>query len=558
MTNCNPTSDPDDDSGEVDDDTGTCPLNCASDFEISVPCRVIKNGESLQISASETGDSPPGNYQWTTTSPNLTLSNDTTPNVTVKGDSPSASFEADTIKVTRSQAGCPDVEKEVKVTVYEFTEIKVTVKPTPANTARAGFAAPANHELKITSGSTDFAANLPIVLMRCKDRKADLELKAEPADLPIHWNLERNSDDHASLGAAGDLPALAVAADKRKATLDVYQKGSFRIRPFVTCDGSDTFDANHAPLCLNLVLANATVVRDKSRARTTNLSVTRANTHLRIVNGAWGPAPLSAATLAAAGQAMELISDVTGGGADGRLGLDQVFCGLINNVVIRDVFFHYRDTTPVAPAPATNHRIRLIAVSNQAAATGANATWGTFFQTGDPAPVLHALPLLDSGLTPNGIGGDTALMTRSQADPSTRVNRPVGQRWTTRCIDSPGTPMPRNHLGNANAVMNRIDYRYRFKAAFCFWTNRDKNRGQTDKMAERTYSVVREYNWEIRGVWNLTWPAASLPNLTATTAHTIRMSNRVSHNNYLEDAKDRSVEVRPPSGVAAGLSRDAQ
>jgi hypothetical protein len=245
---------------------------------------------------------------------------------------------------------------------------------------------------------------------------------------------------------------------------------------------------------------------------------------------------------------MELISDVTGGGADGRLGLDQVFCGLVNNVAIRNVNFLYRDTTA---APPTNHRYRLVAVSNPGAATG------SIFMPGDPAPVPHVLPLLDSGLTPHGEGADTALMTRSQADPSTRVNRPVGIRFTTRCIDSPGTPAPRTHPSNANAVMNGIDYQYRFVAAFAFWTNRDKTRAKSDKMAERVYSVLRMFTWEIRGVWDVNWPAGAPAVLNATTAHTISISGP-STKSPLEDAKANGVEVRPPSGVAAGLSWNAQ
>ncbi len=538
------------------DPTGPVPVTphedkvCPTSVTIEAACRILKVGEAKTVKAVDPDGTSSGTYKWTTTSGKGTLTNDSSATVTVTaGAAASASYEDIVLKVTRSEAGCPDVAAEVKLTVFQFDKIKVTVEPTPPNTVRAGYAPPADHVVEITSDSTDFGANTPVVLMRCKDREAALELTAAPPDLPIHWHVARNSADHATLGGSGDLPTLTPEADVTKAVLKADNKGSFNIRPFVSCTGDATFDANHAPVCLNLVLADATVQADKSAAYTPNLSVTLNVNDLRVVNGAWGPAPLSAATLAAAGCAMELVSDVTGGGADGRLGLDQVFCGLVNNVAIRNVNFLYQDTTV---APPTNHRHRLRAVSNQS-----DATSNVVFLSTDPAPILHALPLLDSGLTPHGEGGDTALMTRSQADPSTRVNQPVGIRFTTRCIDSPGTSGPRTHYENANAVMNGIDYQYRFVAAFCFWTNRDKARGKTDKMAERVYSVLRMFTWEIRGVWDVSWPAGSPATVTPTTPHTISISGPQTKT-PLEDAEDNNVEVRPPSGVAAGLSWDAQ
>ena len=550
-----PTPPPADAGGSLPGGVSTpCCVSGITGLTIVSPCRFIPKGKTKTFEAN--GAPAGGNYSWTASGGISIVGGANTKTVQVRGDTTSGALDAAELQVTY-RCGSHSRQASVKLTVFEITGIRVTVEATPANTVRASYAAPADHVETITSGSRDFGTNDPIVLMRCPNRGVELMAVAQPAGLPMQWHRLRNSADHASLGGAGDLPTISPdASDRHKAALTLNQKGSFHIQPFVSCVGDATFDADHAPKCLNLVLADATVVRDRSAAHNTALSVNRQNTWLRIVNGAWGPAPLSAATLANAGMAMELVSDVTGGGADGRLGLDQVFCGLINNVLIRNVFFHYRDTVA---APPTNHRIRLIAVSNQAAATGNDPTWSSFFQTGDPAPILHALPLLDSGLNPAGAGADTALMTRSQADPSTRVNRPVGQRWTTRCIDSPGTPMPRNHLGNPNAVMNRIDYQYQFKAAFCYWTNRNKNRGQTGHIAERTYSVLRLYDWEIRGEWGVTnWPAGALPTLNATTAHTIRKFNETTTAPTERAQRDRSIEVRPPSGVSAGLSRDAQ
>lgn len=538
----------------VDDTTVRCCESGITGLTIDQPCRFIPRGRTRTFRA--TGTPAGGSYSWSASGGISIVGAANDQSVAVRGDRTSATVGAATLTVTY-RCGSQTRSETVQVTVFRITAIRITVRPTPPRTVRPGFAAPAAHVETISSGSLDFGANQPVVLMRCPTRTVRLRARVRPAGLPVRWHRARNSADHADLGGPADLPTLgADGADPARARLTLDQKGSFHIRPFVACQGDDTFDPEHAPRCLNLVLADATLVRDRSAAHNGQLQVQRQAGSVRIVNGNWGPAPLSAATLAAAGIAMELVCDVTGGGANGRLGLDQVFCGLINNVEIRNVFFFYRDNTV---APPTNHRLRLIAVSNGAAATGNHATWGAFFRAGDPAPVLHALPLLDTGLTPHGVGADTALMSRSQADPSTRVNRPVGQRWTTRCIDSPGTSMPRTHLGNPNAVMRRIDYQYRFKAAFCFWTNRSRSRAQTGHIAERTYTAIRSYRWEVRGVWDVTaWPAGALPTLNATTAHTIRVFDRFTAAPLQRARHERRMEVRPPSGVAAGLTRDAQ
>lgn len=63
-----------------------------------------------------------GTYAWTTASAKIKLTNANTPTVTVEGlATPSASREAETIKVTRSAPGCSPIVKTVKVTVARVT-----------------------------------------------------------------------------------------------------------------------------------------------------------------------------------------------------------------------------------------------------------------------------------------------------------------------------------------------------------------------------------------------------------------------------------------------------
>src|SRR5262249_55950834 len=156
--------------------------------------------------------------------------------------------------------------------------------------------------------------------------------------------------------------------------------------------------------------------------------------NVTIRNGLW-------TTLAHAGMAMQLSVDVTGGGVDGLLGLDRVFGGLVNNLSHVDINAVYHDGVAAHP----NHHWINRDVSNGGAATGGSAGGTPVFQPGDPAPVPYSWPLLDSGRSPNGIGGDTATMGRSRI--ASRVAAPggIGQRWAIECMDSPGRSFDNTH-----------------------------------------------------------------------------------------------------------------
>lgn len=103
--------------------TQTCPLNCPSDFVIEAPCSIIKaGGGTVQITASELPGFSGGSFAWTTSSSKIRLSNANSASVTVEGlADPSSGRDAETISVTRSANGCPDVTKTVSVTVAKVT-----------------------------------------------------------------------------------------------------------------------------------------------------------------------------------------------------------------------------------------------------------------------------------------------------------------------------------------------------------------------------------------------------------------------------------------------------
>ncbi|HKV24496.1 MAG TPA: hypothetical protein VJN93_07875 [Candidatus Acidoferrum sp.] len=445
----------------------------------------------------------------------------------------------------------------VNVTVVQFSDMTATIKPTPqnspANAVSAGLAAPGTHTFQCASISRNFTVNTPLVLMRNAQPDIELKVTCVPPRLPILWQAIRNEADSGSLGKAGDVPTVTPDAhDVKKATLNASAKGSFRVRAYIDCNDTgkyeDLIDCEPS-IPLNLVLADARLVKDNSAAnsggRSGNLSTNIGNHYITVVNGLWptGGGALTAAHLRQAGMGMKIIADVTGGGADGRLGLDKVFSGLVNMVQNRDVIGTYTDNT-VAP-PTTQHW-KFIAASNAAAATG-GAAGSNFFQPGDPAPALYQLPLLDSGRPSAGTGGLTATMSRSAAHAS--VDRSVGQRWTIQCVDSPKISFPVKHPANTDAQLSQIHYHYEFIACFCFWTNITVDRGATGDPADRLYSVLRIDHWEILGDWNVVM--AGVPparTLRVVNRHKITVPSRRTIS-PLGRAQDNTVEVRGPSGI---------
>jgi hypothetical protein len=438
----------------------------------------------------------------------------------------------------------------VSATVAQFTEIKATIQSTPANTPRAGIAAPADHVYKNTSISEDFAINKPLVLMRNAQPNIALEVTAAPAGLPIRWQAIRNKADAAKLGSSTEVPTVtSTAATPHKATLNTERGGSFRVRAYIDCNGSTTYSEKEPSIPLNLVLADVTLVADNSAANPgthapNTVKATIDATGVLIENGKWPTgATLTATDLNDAGMGMEIIADVTGGGADGTLGLDCVFAGLVNNLANDEIGATYTDSSV---APAKNYGFKNIYVSNGGDGSG-SFEGNPVFKSGDHDPKIFAFPHLDTGRDGAGAGGETACMGRS--GPPTPGNRPIGKRWTIRCVDSPSRWFSSNHPVTAAAVLTKIHYRQEFIANFCFWTNITKSRAATGDPADRRYSVLRIIPWQIVADWNVDY-SVNPPTLTATTAHKITSpAAGRTEVKPIGRAQDHHVEVRPPSGI---------
>jgi hypothetical protein len=434
-------------------------------------------------------------------------------------------------------------------TVASFTRIEAAVKSTPANTPGRS-PAPADHVFASNKLDPDFARNAPLVLMKRAQPDVEVKVTAAPANLPILWQAVRNKDDHKDLGKEDEVPGIKAKANVYEATLDCNGGGSFRIRPYLDNNGDDKYGDGEPSIPLNLVLARVHIVKDNSKGINSNLRSRGIAGGVEIKNGTW-PGTWPACTAAnGAGMTMEIVADVRGGGANGRLGLDKVFGGLINMLTGNEITLTYTDTTPVAPNPPVVRTIRNRYVTNRGSATGVyNGT--PMFKPGDPAPALLAFPVLDTGRNPGGLGGETAVMS-SSGKWDLSVDRPVGQRRTLRCIDSPGRSFLAAHPGNPNAKLSKIHYVQRFRAHFCFWTNAGSNRGNTNAVADRTYSVKELMDWEAGGDWEVDCSAA-VPTLKVAKKHKIKVSGRRTLK-PIGRAQDNGIEVRPPSGITQAIS----
>jgi len=460
----------------------------------------------------------------------------------------------------------------VLLTVVKFSEIKATIKATPATPPNPNyvpaplpyptFPAVIDHEFKTTKADEDFVANPPLPLVRNAQPDIKLELKAAPAGLTISWDAVRNPKDHEKLGKAKDKPTLTPNAAKlTECNLNADNKGSFRIRPFIDSNGSTEYDEGEPSIPLNLILFDVRVKRDRSLANVTgidqmdpvsgNRGETISGAGAGVATGLWPGGAIGAADLAAAAMGFDLDADVTGGGADGKLGLtDYLFCGLCNNQWVEHADSDYLDTTVV---PNLTPTVKSLYATNFPLHGGRRR-----FHPGDPAPIGLTMPLLDSGFYPTGtggLGGDSAVMTTSAPHTVAAAGPAVGERWTIQCVDSPGNGFTRTHPVNAAATLQKLRIDWQFVGNFLFWTELNKTRGSSagtaKRPADRVYSVVRTQTWAVKGEWT---PKFTMPRALTRNSYTATNAGATIH--PVGRAQDHNVNVRPPATVRDGILGD--
>ncbi len=103
---------------------------CATDFQLNAPCRILSVSGSISIDASDFDGYTGGNFEWSTTSANISISTPTGNTVTITAsNTPSSAKDVEIIKVKRTALDCAPIEKTISVTVA-----KVTFKKSSLNT----------------------------------------------------------------------------------------------------------------------------------------------------------------------------------------------------------------------------------------------------------------------------------------------------------------------------------------------------------------------------------------------------------------------------------------
>ncbi|MFQ5719641.1 MAG: Ig-like domain-containing protein [Acidobacteriota bacterium] len=461
------------------------------------------------------------------------------------------------VSYTSAAGGTATKLDEIKITVIEFQDITATVPPTPANTLRPPAPAPADHTFvnaqagivyyldeNTTNRDSNFDTPHALVLVRRNADSIPLVLTHLPAAAAIRWQVDRSMDDAAGLG--GGTPALATTP--AGADLGMNKRGSFLVSAYVDANANNVFDNGEPRVYLPYILIDIALNANNTATHSGNVALQfqgvctvtggACATNADCTGGAdvcnWvshraTTGMFNIATPATAGIYLAGDVDFTGGGPNGRRGMDRVFGGWINNT--SQVVFD--------GAYTNGHRFVSVLASN---VPGDGA-----YDPGDPAPVLVAGLLCDTGRQPGGgTGGELATLTRS-TDTRTVANIALGQRRTVEAVDSPGVTFGRFHRNFPTDRLTNVAVLLDFSASLSIWTNATAARGATADAANRLYSVALSLDWTVRASWSVSATGAVAPVIAPAIA-TANVTNHIGANGPAR-ARDTGVEVRLPTSL---------
>jgi len=456
--------------------------------------------------------------------------------------------------------GVEDALDHVAMTVVQFSDLLASVPTTPPLTARLGNAtAPARSTLTVGAGTPpaatafdeDLVLNPPLVLIENSITGADrvnLSVKVLPAGTPVRWSARRdtrpapNGDNPAISSLSPAPPAQpTLTPSGLNATLMADSVGTFTVCAYVDCNGNNTQDFNDPTsgaridrepfILMPVVLVRAQAFKNTSKQQTPNVTVSPAApavptsaTGIAFSTGSFSGGP------GAAGVHNDAVVTLIGGGRFGRIGLDKVFAGWVNNVVGMNSVASYLQTfppaapgAPPAPPPATHTMTSLMATNTVAVTTGVVSAAtvvtrfvpaGTLVPAGSTlstaAPASTAVRSLDvSPFTDAGTGGHTAVGTEglTAARPVIAVVKTtlpaaghaltVGEDWRVQMFDSPGFS-----AGSVNPAfpgrLTAFSFNVDFSCDLCVWTNMAGLPGPTNDPASRLYASVQSNTWRVR------------------------------------------------------------
>jgi hypothetical protein len=485
------------------------------------------------------------------------------------------------LRDTELRLGVNDVDKgaeRVAFSVVQFKKLTVDTPSTPANTVRASKnGGPSNspvkrHELIIgnppapKSFDEDPATNAPLVLVEASVKDADrinLKVEIEPAspDIPVRWGVVRDrrpgKGDHADIIALAhnsEDPGLVEDRDKLKATLTANAVGTFHICPFVDQHGGNTLHycddtgkrIDREPyMMLNLVLVRVQCMNNLSVANSAaggGLQTQNLNCNSLWPTAGVCPVPTSFSNGDFNGNGndaawMEALVRVIGGGQDGKLGLDRVFCAWANNEL----------DCPTSPSPGGKSED--VTHHHRKTATSPLLRLRCFWRLDG---VEIGGPVLDGGGTAGadaGTGGATCTSTNPTVylQEPTKTDDPsgIGQQWQQTNWDSPGGGVSPVHPNDGTAWLRRFTFNIDFRCALLFWTNIHKIMGPDDSPACRLYSSVQTNTWNIR--YEATFAAKFV--VTEVTPHTVTMTNDPDSTRRATPIDGSGFETRLPRGL---------
>ena len=230
-----------------------------------------------------------------------------------------------------------EVTTDSRITIVEVTSISVTIPHITNCSQCVGVADYPDDTFTASSSSDSFTANVPLALPR-KTETANLKCITTPVNTDpdvlsvLRWKIVRNP-------GAGSTPALTPAG--ASATLGFDDQGSFNNFCYVDDNGNNVADASESKISLNLALVGITLntlapVVHPALLAAVAPSVNCPDTScVKITTGgrtAAGAADgFNFANTANASFYVSSTVTLTGGGADGKLGVDKITVFFMQN-----------------------------------------------------------------------------------------------------------------------------------------------------------------------------------------------------------------------------------
>jgi phage protein D len=457
-------------------------------------------------------------------------------------------------------------------TVVKLTNLQAVIPASPSPRIPGPYAPHGPFTIAGTAGNDfeeDFGLNQPLVLLESSVDAANpvaLSVAVAPAGVPISWSALRDvrpspGGDDSSVVALSPHPVPHLApTGATTAALRSDAVGSFHVRAFVNNNANAGFDRDPAAavsfspdpfILVNVALVRATLV---------NQNVTTP-VGPRV---AWGGGPSIGGdrpfTIGSGNDCIQLeavVQLVSGGRGPnaGRVGMDRVFAGWINNMTADLAGFsaNYVDGTTAPPTP---HRAVYHFESPKIGPT--------FRVPPAVAVVPVAIPpnILDTGHNANrppdgdgiapGTGGQSAcLMTSKQQLPA---NLAVGLSRKVQAVDSPAPMFTLVHPGFRAAIITTARAHASFRAFLCLWTSNGPAPAPSSfpvaAPGERLYVCVLEVPWRISGDFNVNVNvAAGTVTITPTGAAPATHSGPNVKHSPAVSLSTAAADVLPPPAL---------